>query len=197
MKFKLIACIAALALVASCTTTGTDARFDSLELVEADILFTNYDRVYLAPVTVSDEVRERIGYRPLGASDRTRPISERDISEKTADIYDDIKDAIDNEVTLVEAPGPGILMVEVVMTRLESNRPTQADLGANPGLSMSSVYSGAAAAEVTFSEDGQPLAVAEDSYFPSLNDSLPSGPVWSTVDRFSGRLARKLEDLLD
>lgn len=200
MKIKFLVSAAALALVSACATTDGptgDVQFDQFELVAANLDFSTYEQVYLAPVTASDDLKGMIDYRPKGPSDTKRPISEKDLATKLEDLSEDLTRELDDEVTLVDAPGAGILTIAVVLDKLESNRPTMADMSAEPGLSMQSVFSGRAAVEITFSEDGTILATAEDGYSPSLNETLPPATVWSTADRYFSRLARKMADLFD
>lgn len=199
MKLKLLACAAALTLAACATpSTGPDAtaRFDRFEYASGAVDFSSYDQVFIAPITASDELKELVGYRPMGPSDTKRPITLDDLGDKAEDLDDEIRTALGGVVELVGAGGPGILTLEVEMTKLEANRPTQADMIAEPSLSLQSVYAGKAEVMVTFSENGRVLATAVDGDYPTLNDTLPPAPIWSTVNQYYSRLARKLADLM-
>lgn len=201
MTFKLLISAAALSLVAACATTqatgpAAQDRFDRFELSQGTLDFASYEQVYLAPITASEELIELIDYRPLGATDRKRPIRQQDLDSKIEDLYEDVELALANTIELVEAPGADILTISIVLTKLEANRPTLADTDAELGLSFRSIYAGAGAAEVTFSEEDTVLATAKDSYTPSLDDTLPPAPLWSTFDRFSRRLATKISGVL-
>lgn len=200
MKLKFLISAAALTLAAACATpaTGPEAadRFDTFEYAAGAVDFSSYEKVYLAPVTASDELKGLVGYRPIGPTDTKRPLDEGDLEEKLSDLGDDLTKALGDAAMLVDAGGPGVLTVEVVLTKLEANRPTMADFAVEPGLSMSSVYSGKAEIEITLSENGKVLATARDGDYPQLNETLQPAPIWSTADRYFERVAGKLADLL-
>ena len=201
MKIKLLFTAAAFAVLGACATPAggpaAQDRFDTFDLTSTAPVWASYEQVYVAPITASDDLKALIGYRSKGPNDRKRAISERDIDNKLSDLDEDVRREVGDVATLVDEPGPGILTVAIEVTRLEANRPTQEEMASEPGLSMQSVYAGAAAATVTFSEGDTVIATANDSYTPVLDEVRPVAGIWSTVDRFSGRLADKIANLID
>ena len=199
MRLKMITAGALLALTAACATpaTGPDAqkRFDSFSVTASSVDFASYESVYVAPVTASEGLQKLVGYRPVGPSDTKRPLRQSDIDDQASDLTEALRDRLGGQVAMAEAGGPDILTIAVEITKLEANRPTMADYDVEPGLSFESVYAGAAAVKITFSEDGTVLATASDADTPSLNESLPPAGIWSTADRFFFRLANKVAAL--
>ncbi|NNU15430.1 DUF3313 family protein [Parvularcula sp. ZS-1/3] len=198
MRFLLPAAVLLLAACAS-GPTGPEAakRFDSFQAVQTDD-FTGYSKVQVLSLSVSPEIEARVDARTIGR-DRERPISRRDLDEKLGDFRADIERRLATQAELVEEGGPGILTVRTIVTELDANRPTMAELADNPGLSIQSLATGAAAARVELSEDGKLLAVIEDEdNVTSLQDqTVLNGAIWQTADRYFARLADKLAALLE
>lgn len=171
------------------------SRFDSFTSVQS-VSLGSFDKIFVADVTADEDLKARIGYRPMGTSDNKRPITQRDLDRQLANFEADLKDALGRRAELVDAPGPGVLTVEVVATRLEANLPTRADLSANPGLSVRSRYTGGGSATVTFKENGQELATAEDSNLGrrQLDEVAPA--TWGEANQFYRRFSDKVSALL-
>jgi hypothetical protein len=193
--------LAALVGLAGCAAgpTGPEAasRFDNFQEV-ATRDFRGYEQVQVLAPEAGPDVAERIGARSIGR-DRTRPLSQRDVDQKLADLRLEIERALEDQVELVEEGGPGVLTVRTVLTDLDANRPTMAELADEPGLDFNSIASGNAAARVELSEDGRLLAVIEDAdNVAGLNDPtlLPPTTVWQTADRFFTQFADRLAALL-
>jgi hypothetical protein len=201
MRYSLLA-MAALGLAACAGgPTGPEAaeRFDSFEAVQTND-FRRFEQVQVLAPEAGEEVQERIGARRSGIRGRQeRPLGQRDVDAKLADLRRSIENQLENQVELTEEGGPGVLTMRVILTDLNANRPTQAELAAEPGLDFSSIATGDAAVRIELSEDGQLLAVIEDAdNINNLNNFgpiLPAG-VWFTADRYFESLATKLADLL-
>lgn len=193
---------AALVTLTACASgpTGPDAagRFDSFEAVVTND-FTGYDKVYIKAPTAGPEIQARIGSRRLLArTRRDRPIDQRDVDKKLEDLHQDLERALGRRARLVDESGPGVLTITTVVTQLDANRPTQAELAAEPGLSLQSIDAGDAAVMITLSENGRVLARLRDSdNITSINDPgfIPVA-VWGTADQFFGQLSNKLADLI-
>ncbi|MEM6648989.1 MAG: hypothetical protein AAF603_01925 [Pseudomonadota bacterium] len=199
-SIKTLAAILTLGVLTACATTSATgpaatARFDDFQVVMTSD-FTGYQSVYLAPITVSEEIRERIGFRRLNIADRTRPLSESDINRKSEDLAEDLRRAISAKANLVNAPGPSILTIEVMLTELQANRPTLEEINDNVGLSLQSRYEGGAGASLTFKENGAVLATARDTQIRNLDPLNFPEAIWRDADQFFVNLANKTADLL-
>lgn len=198
LKATILSGLAALALTACATTTGPEAvgRFDSFETVKtAD--FTSYKNVYIAPLKASSEVMDLVGYRTRGKSDPKRPLLARDIDSQLAELEDDLRKAIGAKATLVDSPAmASTLTIEVTVTELASNRPTQADIADNIGLSMESIYRGGAAVDVRFLDGETLLATATDSNVGDTQLEFISPSVWGEAKKFYLRVSDKISSLL-
>lgn len=189
---------AALLLTACATATGPDAanRFDSYRTVQSQDL-QSFERVQVLMPTAGPDVAKRIDARRR-LNSRERPLSQRDVDEKLARLHGDLVRAIGRNHQITSQGGEGVLTVRTILTDLNANRPTQADLADNPGLSFQSIATGDAAVTIEFLEDGQVLAVVKDrDNVTNLNDprAQPAG-IWSTADRFFDRVAEKVSALL-
>lgn len=202
MKKRLFSTL--LLVLAACVSgpTGPEAanRFNSFEAVEtAD--FTGYDKVHLERPVAASEITDRVGRRVLLSPTRRseRPLGQQDIDENLDRLLRELTIALQDQVELVEAPGPGILTISTTLTELDANRPTQAELVANPGLSMQSISTGAAAVEIELSEDGRVLARLSDSdQVAGLADpEAQTNMIWGTANWFYSRLGRKISALLE
>lgn len=187
---------AALLTLGACATSGTgDSRFDRFDTAQGSLDFAQYDTVFVAPVKASDEVMARVGYRPVGPQDTTRPLTERDLKEQLGRLDGDLRRELGGVVTLVPSPGAGVMTVEVVLTDVQANRATMAELSAEPGLSTRSTYAGGAAADVMFIVDGQTVAMASDRDLERLNNPQAQAGVWGDANRFYRRFAKKVAGL--
>lgn len=198
LRNAMTAAVSGLCLVACATPTGPEAKslFDSFEMTET-VDLSSYDRVFIPVVDAGDEVMARIGYRPIGPTDRIRPLSARDIERRGEALRDDLVREVGAVATIVEAPAPGVLTISATITDLDANRPTQAELAATPSLDFDSISVGGAAVRVTFSEDGRQLAVAEDAErLTNINDPAVGVGIWTVSDRFFNRFARQMAALL-
>ncbi|MBB4658746.1 DUF3313 family protein [Parvularcula dongshanensis] len=192
---KRILAPAMLVLAAACATSGP-ASFDSFEAAEAAD-FASYDQVYIAPITASQDVLDRIGARPISRFDRTRPLDQDDIDGQIEDLREAIEERVGRVATLTDAPGPGVLTMQITLTELQSNRPTMAEMREDPSLSFESISVGAAAVDIVLSEEGRTLATIEDeNFFRRIDDPAVSSRRWATADIYFDRLSRKLADLL-
>lgn len=199
MRTILLAAAAALALSACATgPTGPEAasRFDSYQ-GERDV--TAFDRVQLLRPVASADVQARVGMRSVGISRRDeRPISQRDLDAKIDDLYDDLRREIGASARLVDEAGPGVLTIQTTLTDLNANRPTQAELAAQPGLDFRSIASGDASVTYVLSEDGRTIATIRDGdNVTSLADQRVFGAgIWSTADQFFRQTANRMGSLL-
>ena len=192
----LAAALCAAALSACATGTGPDAArdFDSFA-GQSDL--RAYEAVYVAPATAGEDVARRVGYNPVGATDRTRPIGERELARQLEELTEALERRLGEVVRLAPAPGPGVLTIETELTALAANRPTQAEVAATPSLDFRSISVGDAGVRMTLSENGRTLATLEDRAFRrNLNDPGIGVGIWNTADRFYDRLSRKVAALL-
>jgi hypothetical protein len=189
-----------LAVAACASGTGPDAarRFTTFDTVTtAD--FRQYDRVYLERPTAAQEVLDRLDLQRLSTrSNQERPLGERDIEQALERLDEDLRRELGTVVTLVDEPGPGILTIEPVLIDLNANRPTMAELSAEPGLSFQSIAAGDAAVTYTFSEDGMTLATARDRNIDNtLAQARPIVGIWDTSNRFFDLTSRRVRALLE
>ncbi|GAB3731195.1 hypothetical protein GCM10028794_07220 [Silanimonas algicola] len=163
--------------------------FDQAQVMQPAAL-SNVQSVHIAPVAVELPAARRAGAR----GDEPRPVAPRDAEAKAADLTAALRRGFEKEFTVVDAPGPGVLVVEATLTRLEASRPTMADYHREPGLGFESVYAGGAAVEVRLSRDGSDIAVLKDRYVGSFADGAPRIGVWQDTDRAFSRWSRQLPD---
>ncbi|MEM7741339.1 MAG: DUF3313 family protein [Pseudomonadota bacterium] len=188
----------ALSLMAACATSD-GPRLDRFDTVEIGGLsdFTAYDTVYLVPSVASDEVMEQTTITRFRLNEDRQPLDEADIVRKLADFDDELTMDLGEKVTLVDAAGPGVLVITPVVTALEANRPdlTRAGL-VYPGITR--VFAvGDGAVTFDFSVDGESIGtLADRTNDRVLNERgfLPIG-VWDTADRFFDQTARNLASL--
>lgn len=195
-RYALIGAAFTLAACAAPSGDSATTRFDSFQPTAAGISLADFDRVFLVPVTASSDVEARVDARPLGrrGSGDVRPLSRDDINSKAEDLEGLLRRELEEVVALVDRPGPGILTIDVVLTDLQASRPTIAEIGAEPGLSLRSVYAGGAAVEITFREGPSTLATARDGeMFDLVND--PKVGIWQDADRYFRFLANKVAAL--
>ncbi|WOI53746.1 DUF3313 family protein [Parvularcula sp. LCG005] len=172
-------------------------RFDDFTVAAGGTAdFTGYDMVFLAPIAVSDDLMERVGYQPRSLRDDIRPLSERELNAKVAQFDEQLRAKLGPVATLTDGPGLGVLTIEVTLTDLEANRPTQAELAASPGLSYESRAAGGASADVAFYEGERLLATARDTEVGTMRiDEIP-GSTWYEANQFFARFASKVAGLL-
>lgn len=146
--------------------------------------------VHIVPVAV--ELPAATTRRGDRRGDAPRPVAARDAETKAADLTAALRRAFAKDFTVVEAPGPGVLVIEATLTRLEASRPTMADCHREPGLGFESVYAGGAAMDVRLSRDGSDVAVLKDRYVGSFGDGTPRIGVWQDTDRAFSLWSRQL-----
>lgn len=167
--------------------------FDALELARPDA-FAGVTRVHVADATTELP-------QPKGRFDRSgdepRAVRDTDAAAQAAELTDDLRRGFERKFDVVDAPGPGVLVVKPTLTRLASSRPTLADFDREIGLSFQSVYAGGAAVTVVFERDGQTVATVRDRYDGSFSDGSPRIGVWQDSQRAYSLWARQLPALLD
>jgi len=190
--------VIALAMMAACATTDAP-RLDRFDTVEIGGLsdFTAYDTVYLAPSVASDEVIKQTEFTTFRLNRDEQPIDEADIARKLADYDDVLKKALAEKVTLAEAAGPGVLVIQPTVTALEANRPDLTRAGRSyPGVTR--VFAvGDAASTFAFSVDGEEIGTLSDATNEAVLNQRGFLPiaVWETVDRYFSRSASNLASL--
>ena len=182
--------IVALALVAgSATPTAIAAPFDTIETLQT-VPLSSFEKVYIAPVRVElEDTRVRRNIRDISSD---RAVSDVDKERKAQDSHEDIVRAFSKKFEIADAPGPDVLTVETIVTKLSSTRPTLEDFNLNVSLSFKSVYVGEADFKVLLRQDDTILAEIKDSASGNFNDGLPRIAIWQDYDRLSSRFARKL-----
>lgn len=162
--------------------------FDQAQVMQPAAL-SNVQSVHIAPVALElPAATRRVGTR----GDEPRPVTARDAETKAADLTAALRRAFAKDFTVVDAPGPGVLVIEATLTRLEASRPTMADYHREPGLGFESVYAGGAAVDVRLSRDGSDIAVLKDRYVGSFSDGTPRIGVWQDADLAFSRWSRQL-----
>lgn len=188
-KSALIAATALAAALSACATTDGFSVFDETS-VSNEAALNASGGVFVAPVTFDLEPFVRsIG--PNTGTRRQRSVSDRDLENLAENFRDDIVRALDNSGVQVldEASSDG-LVVEPVLTRVSSTRPSFAELSDNPALSAQSIYAGGGAVRVVFKRDGDEVAVFEDTEITTLGDGRPRVGIWSDLNREFDRWAR-------
>ena len=189
---------AAILLAACASATGPEAagRFDKFNAVETTD-FRSYERVQVLAPVAGPDVTKRIDAR-RGLRSNERVLSQRDVDAQLAGLHQDLIRAIGREAQIVGQGGEGILTIKTVVTELDANRPTQAELSDNPGLSIQSISTGRAAVEMELSENGRVLATLKDrDNVSSLADLRVQGAgIWTTANRFFASVSEKVSALL-
>lgn len=194
---KLLILGAALMLTACATPTGPDAAgsFDRFRVVTTKD-FRSYDRVQVLPPEAGPEVLKRVDARRYRVNER--PISQRDLDAQLADLEQSLIQAVGREAQIVQQGGEGVLTIAATVTDLNANRPTQAELAAEPGLSLQSIATGDSAVRIELSENGRVLAVIEDrDNVNSLADpEAQVAGIWTTARRHFNRVSANVAALL-
>ena len=166
-------------------------RFDTV-LARPDTDFSAYDAVYLEPVRIQFE-NERKQRRLTGSDERFlagelgRALARRD-------------------GLAVEDPGPGVLIIEAVITDALPNRDrlglretgTLPGRLANPGTLVIGVGGATFEAVLTDAASGETVAVIRDVYLaPSMADNLNIHTRWGDTRDAFRRWARGFADLID
>jgi hypothetical protein len=167
--------------------------FDSAS-ISADRELSSFESVYIPPVKVALDHRVGSGPSYIGGD---RPVREEDAADKAADFHEDLVDAFGDSFSLASGSGLNVLTVEATLTRLQSSRPTMADLQEEPGLSMQSRYAGGASMRVVFSENGSPLAEVGDGYTESLDRHRFEAGMWDDANRAFSMWSRQLVDFVE
>ena len=141
---------------------------------------SNVQSVHVAPVAVELPAATR---RAGARGDEPRPVAARDAEAKAAELTAALRRGFAKDFTVVDAPGPGVLVIEATLTRLEASRPTMADYHREPGLGFESVYAGGAAVNIRLSRDGSDVAVLQDRYTGTFGDGTPRIGIWQDTDR--------------
>ena len=195
--------LAALALLlpaalTGCATPTGIAAYDAFDAYEGErVSLAGYEAVHVAPVTSSPEIVARIDVSPIGPRNRVRPLQESTLAEKQDDLAEELARRLSQVATLRDAPGPGVLTVAAELTELQANRPTMAELSAQPGLDFRSVSVGDAGVRITLSEDGRVIGVIDDRAVQrNFNDPTIGVTTWGTADQYFARVAEKVAALL-
>ena len=168
---------------------GTPALAFDDKKVSNPAALSGVERVFVAPTAVDlPAATSRFERRHGGV----RPVLPRDAEARAADLTADLKRGFRRGFELVDAPGPGVLVVEPTLTRLESSRPTMADFQQEPGLGFESTFAGGAAVTLRLVRDGEEVAVLQDRYSGSFADGQPRIGVWQDADRAFSRWSRQL-----
>lgn len=125
-----------------------------------------------------------------------RPVRASDATARAEALTRALRRGLGDAFELVEAPGPGVLVVRPRLDALASSRPTLADHARQPGLSFQSVYAGGASIHITLERDGREVGQLTDRYTGSLADGMPRVGVWQDSDRAFSRWSRQLPELL-
>jgi len=168
--------------------------FDTTQVLQPAAL-AGVQAVYVAPTTLALPA-------PTGRWERrhghgTRPVSADDAQAKADDLTALLRRGLDRDFTLVDGPGPGVLVVEPTLTRLVASRPTMADFHEQPGLSFQSVYAGGAGVSLRLLRDGREVALLQDRHDGSFSDGTPRVGVWQDTDRAFSMWSRQLPAFIE
>lgn len=195
-RIALAALLPLVALAGACATDGAP-RFDEAQIA-ADSRFSEYQKVYIADVAISSELRNRedsFSSYPYGSRlNDERRVTEKDLNKQADDLKKRLKSEIGRTKQVVSAPGPGVLTVQAEILNVSSNKPTMADLQDEPALSMDSAFTGRTDVRVTITGDGQTLATIRDDYQGDRPGS--SGMIWSDAKRGFQLTAKKVAMLI-
>lgn len=198
MKFTALrSALAASALLATGVSLPAHAGpFDTLETSETAVALSEYEAVYIAPVVMDlkfDAQFRNVRRIQRPDPDESRPMSDSEIERKANDLHKDLGQALGKQMTIVDAPGEGVLTVEATVTRILPSRPTQEELGRRVSLQFAgSISAGGANINVALSENGASLAQIGENYKGNLNDGFPRVSMWQDADRAYDRFSKKL-----
>lgn len=195
VRLGLWAALPFLALAGACASQGGTPTFDEASIV-SDSRFADYEKVYIADVTISDELRNREAQsrrNSVGSDDR--PVTERDLQAKAADLKKQLKREISRSKQIVSAPGEGVLTVQAELLDLVSSRPTMADFAGEPALSSQSRYVGGADIRVTIMDGERMLATVTENYQGSFTDQRGNS-IWGDANHGIYIAANKVARLL-
>ena len=162
--------------------------FDKASVAQPSAL-SGVTSVYVAPAALAlPEPSSRFDRR----GDQPRGVTPSDAQAKADELTAALRRGFDKDFDLADAPGPGVLVVEPTLVRLESSRPTMADYQREPGLSFESAYAGGAAVRVTLSRDGNEVGQIEDRYTGNFGDGTPRIGIWQDADRAFSMWSRQL-----
>lgn len=163
--------------------------FDETQVLQPAAL-TGVQAVFVAPANLA--LPEAAGRWERQRGHGMRAVSPHDAQAKANDLTTALRRGFDREFTVVDGPGPGVLVVEPTLTRLVASRPTMADYREQPGLGFQSVYAGGAAVTLRLVRDGQEVAVIHDRHDGSFADGSPRIGVWQDTDRAFSMWSRQL-----
>lgn len=166
---------------------GLALAFDQTTWIDPGAL-ADVREVHVAPVVLALPETPRLALRDHGP----RPVRPEDAKARADELARRLRRGLAADFTLVDAAGPGVLVVETTLSSLASSRPTMADYQQRPGLSFRSIYAGGAEVEIRLSRDGREIARFSDRYRGTLADGMPRVGVWQDADRAFSRWARQL-----
>ena len=196
LKWRLLA-VPVLALTAlACASQGAP-KFDQVD-TPPDPSLAGYDKVYVADVTVADELasRETAPFKSTSGQE-VRAVSATDLASKARDVQEELVDQLGKSKQVVDAPGTDVLTVSAMLVDIASNRPTQADLESEASLSHRSLYTGRSEIRVDFSNQGRNLGSVTESYDGTFTDSVGNPAIWHDADQGIFYTADKVARLLN
>jgi len=152
--YRLIALATALGF-ASLAPIANASPFDQLEMRQT-IPLAGFQKVYIAPVQVElANTKVRVTTRDIR---NPRPVSDRDKDRRAIETHKHMVHAFSKNFEIVDTPTDDALIVEAVITKLTSSRPTIADTRGNVSLNFSSIYAGGADFDVRLKQGTSLLA---------------------------------------
>lgn len=194
-KLSLLA-LATLGAASVVAPAATAAPFDQVE-VRSEAQLATYQKVYIAPVTISLEepdanlLSQRRTSQYLQSQ---RPVSADAQARKSDDLYADLTRTFAKDFTLVDEPGPDVLTIAAEITRLIPSRPTAEERKRGVGSPefANSVSPGGVDYNVMFSSGDEAIIEIEEASRSSLSDGYARVNVWHDVDRSFDRFSRQL-----
>lgn len=192
--FPLIRLLVASMVLSSCATGSIGGPGFDTSRVSARANFSTFEAVYIAPIEIAPELSKRTQIKrrgPRTSSQQQRPLLQRDIDRKAAELAGRLSREIKKRNTLANAPGENVLTLRTILRDIEANEPTQADYGVSPGLSFRSDYTGGASASFMLVGQGQTLAEFSDTWRGDIED-IRGGAIWGDTDYAFSKWARGL-----